>query len=69
MNQYEMRERTDVEIYLGVSEHVTAIAHSASPQAVDTSAIERGYVESVQPVLGGLCVPQGILTRERDVKF
>lgn len=69
MDQYEMREWTDVEVYSGFSEHMTTIAHGASPQAIDASAIERGFVERLKPVLGSLCVPQGILTGKRDVEL
>lgn len=69
VDQYEMREWTDVEHELAVLEHVMAIAHSASPQAVSTSAIERRFIKSFEPVLGAPCIPQGVLTRKRDVKL
>ena len=69
VDQYEMREWTDVKVYSGILEHMTTIAHGTSPQAVDAGAIERGFVERLEPVIGSLCVPQGILTRKRDVEL
>ena len=69
MDQYEVREWTDVESEMVVLEHAMAIAHGASPQAVNTSAIERRVIKSPEPVLGVSCVPQGVLTRKGDVKL
>ena len=69
MDQYEMRERTDMESEVIVLEHGMAIAHGASSEAVDTSAKERRFIESLEPVLGAPCVPQGVLARERDIEL
>jgi len=69
VDQYEVRELTDVEIDVGFTEHVMTFAHRASPQTVDASTIKRRCVKRLEPVLGGLRVPQGILARKRDVEF
>ena len=69
MDQQEMGEWTEVEIKIALHEHEMTVAHSTSPQAIDTSTVERRLVESLEPILGCLRIPQGVFTRKGDIEF
>ena len=69
VDQQEMGEWTEVEIKIALHKHAMTVAHRTSPQAIDTSAIERRFVESLEPILGCLRIPQGVFAGKGDIEF